>query len=94
MIICPTCNKEVEAKVSDQTFSNGTTHRRADCPDCGRWLKYLTTDFEPTLHFGKYKGRTYREVAEDERSYLEWLARDGRDAKVREFAKAALGIKD
>lgn len=42
VVFCKHCKKEVEPEVSDQTFSNGMVHVRADCPECGCYLKYLS----------------------------------------------------
>lgn len=42
------------------------------------------------LSFGKYHGLTLSQVLRADRGYLEWLAREGRDAEVRQAAAAVL----
>jgi endogenous inhibitor of DNA gyrase (YacG/DUF329 family) len=37
---CQHCNKNVEPITTVQAYIGGT-HVRADCPDCGRWIKWL-----------------------------------------------------
>ncbi len=38
MVTCPECG--VPAIQSWQTFTNQTRHIRADCPKCGKFLRY------------------------------------------------------
>jgi SWI/SNF-related matrix-associated actin-dependent regulator of chromatin subfamily A-like protein 1 len=55
----------------------------------------MTTLLDTTLPFPKYRGRTLRQLAggsQDERGYVEWMARDFRDEPWREAASAALGL--
>ena len=42
------------------------------------------------LEFGKYRGMTLRQVLREDRSYIEWLAREGRDQEARQAAAAVL----
>jgi len=74
---------EHEITLTEQTFSNGTKHLRKDCLKCGRMLGYqgYKTAADSVLFFGKYKGRTFLEVAKEDPDYLHWLA--GQDIKPR-----------
>ncbi len=46
------------------------------------------------LSFGKHKGRTFEDVALEERGYLEWMIGEGAGSKIeRECAALALGRK-
>ena len=42
---CNRCGKEVNASLSRVTYKNhGGTHRRVDCVECGKFIKYLGKD--------------------------------------------------
>lgn len=45
---------------------------------------------EMTVDFGKYAGKTVREIAAVNRSYVEWLAANAKTESIREAAKAAI----
>lgn len=47
-------------------------HLRADCPECGTYLKYLAQSI-PKLFFGKFKGKPVDEVAREDPRYLAWV---------------------
>lgn len=40
-ITCPFCGVVEEPDLGWQTFVNGTTHLRAECRACGRYIRYL-----------------------------------------------------
>ncbi len=42
-INCKNCGQSVDALISKQTFIGGE-HIRADCPICGKWIKWLAKD--------------------------------------------------
>ena len=87
---CFTCKKEVDPKIENQTFSNGTVHQRADCPDCGRFLKYMgDPEKADIINFGKYKDRTYREIAQEDPEYLKWLLSVTDKQKVKDLITKA-----
>jgi hypothetical protein len=73
-LTCHGCGWHGPASDSILTRS-GDLHIRADCPDCGRYLKFVA-QHEPTLFFGKYRGKTVAEIAAADRGYLEWLVSD------------------
>ena len=45
-ILCKKCNILVEPEVTEQAH-NGGSHMRADCPKCGKWIKWLPKMFAP-----------------------------------------------
>ena len=69
---CFSCG-EVEPKLIDRVFSNGTKHVEARCPVCDRFLKFMPQEFdlkEIIMPFGKHKGLR---ISDLESSYLYWL---------------------
>lgn len=54
------------------TLVRSERHIEADCPDCGRYIKFVSHE-APTLYFGKYRGQTVEQVAATDRPYLAWL---------------------
>jgi len=72
-LYCPHCKKEQNIYTSEQEFSNGTKHIRADCDVCGRYIKYLPQFLsleETTMPFGVYKGEGILSLKKD---YIEFL---------------------
>lgn len=78
------------------TFSNGKEHLESRCEICGKWLRYLPTESAEVakLPFGKFKGRTYKQVAQNNKDYLEWLVKqDWPNRRTKNLANEALGVK-
>ena len=48
-------------------------HRKASCPECGEYIKFLPQGGEPSLWFGKYKGKTIAEIRTADENYCRWL---------------------
>ena len=43
---CPHCGHAVSPRLKWQPCSNKTRHIRADCPSCGRFIKYVSHTLE------------------------------------------------
>jgi uncharacterized protein (DUF3820 family) len=57
------------------------------CPGCGQFVGTdHTCPAGMVLTFGKHNGRTLGQVMADDRGYVEWLAREAREGKVRAAA--------
>jgi len=72
-LYCKYCEKEQKIYTSEQEFSNGTKHIRADCLVCGRYLQYLPQFLsleETIMPFGAYKGDNLMSLKKD---YIEFL---------------------
>ena len=71
---CKKYNKEFEEYViQEKTFANGTKHNAGYCPECGKFLQYVSKGGEDRMYFGKYKGETIKEIAKKDKEYLEWI---------------------
>ncbi len=66
-IICKKCGS-----VDDYKTSQSGMHVRADCNQCGAYIKFLPQSYpEPIkLHFGKYAGQKIADITD--RDYLQW----------------------
>lgn len=73
-----TCKKcglfvdETDCKIEHLPLPSGGFHLKCSCPDCGSYIKFLPHS-EPKLYFGKYKGKTIKEIAKEDKEYLKWL---------------------
>jgi len=41
ILFCERCKCEVEAKLTKIQLHNGGFHTRADCPECGKYIKFI-----------------------------------------------------
>jgi uncharacterized protein (DUF3820 family) len=76
-LYCKYCKKVQKIYTSEQVFSNGTTHIRADCEACGRYLQYMPQYLpleEEVIPFGAYKGEKLVNLKTD---YLQFLYASG-----------------
>lgn len=46
------------------------------------------------ITFGQYRGRTFESLLEEDRGYLEWLARSAQDKAVKTIAQSLVGIQE
>lgn len=76
-------------KTEDRIISNGTMQRKASCPECGAYIKFLPHT-EPKMYFGKFKGETLSWIAENHRWYLTWLLTTNIKNNLRENVEKAL----
>src|SRR6476660_1838875 len=68
-IICKNCGL-----VDDYRTEQAGPHIKAICNGCDQYIKFLPQGGEPTLHFGKFKGRTISSMTKPtEIQYLYWL---------------------
>ena len=51
---CKYCNSE-NLNFTWQEFSNGSTHIRVDCADCGKFVKYAPKTLENLAKVGTFK---------------------------------------
>jgi hypothetical protein len=78
-------------------FKNGTVHIKGMCPTSKVFLKWLpqSAPGQPrTIYFGKYKTRTYDDIAHDDPEYLHWLIDSTQIDKIRTYAQEALDRAD
>lgn len=69
---CARCNSVNDFSTEKQAFQNGTTHIKATCNKCGKFIKWLPQSEEKTyLPFGKYRGQHTYQVTDID--YLKWL---------------------
>jgi len=52
--------------------------------------KFIWVEDEAVLNFGKYEGRSLRQVAAEHPDYLEWIIRKGFSAEVKDIAAKAM----
>jgi len=70
---CKYCDEDIEPVYKEVIFKNATKHVEASCPECGRYIQYISQGAEDILHFGKYKGKTIGDISLEDKPYLEWL---------------------
>lgn len=85
---------QVDATLTVASLSNVFTQ---DIEDMGSFARQETTETmnngdaaSRRITFGKHKGQTYGEVLKDDRSYLEWLEKNGRNDADRKAAAMVL----
>lgn len=74
-IICKKCgvvHKAQDLHIEKIPLATGDHHLKTSCPACKNFIQFLRHS-EPAFHFGRHKGRTIRDVAESDPSYLEWI---------------------
>jgi uncharacterized protein (DUF3820 family) len=83
---CGTIQDELSADVRKEYLSNGGYHLIAYCCECQKFIKNLPHSTPQVLHFGKHKGKSIAEIANEDESYLRWLS--GQD--IKESLKSAI----
>lgn len=87
-LFCPNCNGQRE-----YTTRAAGPHLRADCKECGKYIKFLPTvpidKFK--MPFGKYKGKYLVDVATDE-AYFEWLFNNSNSQSLKDRILEAINI--
>lgn len=78
--------------LNPKAFKNNTFHIQATCRDCKNtsFLDQNKTNDEWVMPFGKYKGYTITEIAEEDARYCQWAAENIDDEKIRERFEAVL----
>lgn len=91
---CGVVRDELDLRISEQRFANGTTHLRGDCPDCGRYVKYVGRN-PVTFPVGKYAGRVVAEITESDPGYCAWVVTEGAfTVRIRREISALLGLNE
>jgi uncharacterized Zn finger protein len=88
-LICRQCGleqDELKADVKKQYLTNGGHHLIAYCSGCGSFIKNLPHSKPQVLHFGKHKGKAIAVIANEDESYLRWLA----NQEIKESLKCAI----
>lgn len=89
---CAKCGSVNNYSTLEQTFTDGSTHIKATCKDCGKFIKWLPQSETKTyIPFGKYRGKHTYQVTDTE--YLQWLWKvvgdkrlaNGIDKRIREL---------
>ncbi len=79
-IKCNRCQKDVEP-----ILSASGKHLRADCPDCGKYIKFLPQmDIDHEMPFGEYKGKKISEI--EDKKYLKWFLKNIKSSPGIKFA--------
>lgn len=74
-LTCTKCGlifEDIDGILQEIALPSGGSHLKCSCPGCERYVKFLS-HAEPKLYFGKYKGKTIKEVAKVDMDYLKWL---------------------
>jgi hypothetical protein len=73
-LICTQCG----ICTTEPVLSQSGVHTKASCPECGAYIKFISTSTGPAmLYFGKYKGQTVESIAQQDPEYLRWLYAQG-----------------
>ena len=95
-MLCPGCYELVadEKMLRDTVkIKDGRIQIKGSCPQCLNFMKWLPQrrpDQPREIYFGKYKGKTFDDVARDDPDYLRWLVENTNSDKIRDFAEEAL----
>lgn len=84
-LYCKNCDitiPEEKANIKMISYGEGKTHKKASCYKCGSFITFLPHS-EPALHFGKYKGKTIKEIAEIDTGYLQWALKASDEGTLR-----------
>ena len=69
---CAKCGSVNNFSESEQIFADGSTHIKATCNDCGKFIKWLPqSEIKTYLPFGKYRGQHTYQISDVD--YLKWL---------------------
>ncbi len=85
-----TCNACGWAGTEPVIESSGP-HWKASCPECGKYIKFVSQGDAPSLYFGKYAGRTLADVKQENPAYLRWLADNTKQKKLKKQIEEELG---
>jgi predicted nucleic acid-binding Zn-ribbon protein len=81
------CKHENTAE-REKIFSNGTKHIERYCVDCGRHIQYVSQNKEYIFYFGKYKGKSLRDVLSEDYNYVYWLLENTEGSAQRKLQEA------
>ena len=74
-VCCERCQTAYLLK--DIKLSQSGNHLRADCPMCGRFLKFVRQS-EPSgdevMPFGKHKGEKISDIVTEDNNYAQWAS--------------------
>jgi hypothetical protein len=70
---CQPCLAEFVADPKPREFRDGSIHHEVHCPNCRKFVRWLSQGGPLRLYFGKHKGEVLAEVAAFDREYCEWL---------------------
>jgi phage FluMu protein Com len=86
-IICKNCGS-----IDDYITKSNGPHTEARCNGCGKHIKFISKDSEPTLYFGKYCKWKVKNITD--KNYLEWLLENHDSLKnpIREAIKTQIDI--
>jgi uncharacterized protein YbaR (Trm112 family) len=87
-VYCERC--ENAYLIKDIKLTQSGNHLRADCPMCGRFLKFVQQT-EPSgddiLPFGKYKDKTVDWVCTNDNAYALWASENMKGRYQKSFKK-------
>jgi len=75
-MICQKCGNET-FDFKEQVFKNNITHIKQSCAKCKAFIQYAPQEKnieEIKMHFGKFKGKSFREIEAIDPDYLRWAA--------------------
>jgi len=82
-LLCKHCGIIAEPKTE-----NKGQHVKASCSACGRYIKFISQGGEYTFYLGKYKGKTLKEVMEEDFDYVHWCLENWDDKKSEKLQEA------
>ena len=95
-----TCQKcgvvQTDYKKEIQKFENGTTHVRAICSSCDKFIKFVRDEgVNPAnpmsiMHYGKHKGKTFMSIAVEDYDYALWCCENLSNKKDRANMQLAM----
>jgi hypothetical protein len=83
---CKTEQDELKADIRKEYIANGGFHLMAYCYLCGKFIKNIPHAKPQVLFFGKHKGKSISQIAEEDASYLRWLS----NQNIKESLKCAI----
>ena len=89
MYTCQHCETKFQIGI---TYRAGI-HLQLDCPECGKFVKYLPQDIRPAeciVSFGKHSGRTIEEIYAINPGYIHWLSENVSSKYFRRVTTAYL----
>lgn len=99
-MVCPHClsaHADTDLDSATVRIRDGRVQIKGSCPVTKQFVKWLpqsAPDQPHEIHFGKYRGQTYAEIAVSDPDYLRWLASVTEKDRIRQLCEEALSHAD